>query len=183
MTASSPSWSTGTRHLSASEINDALYAFSGISAFHAADEAATAERRTYIDAHNFFVAYEFGISSMAFATIGKEEHVVVEVTVRNALAKSFGDALAGNAAAEGAAAFRTGTKIAFLAVKDGKAEPLPETVSVEAVANLNGEAGVSDSGDTRYFALPYDALKDLFRDAPILLRPRAVNDVKLPAQQ
>ena len=32
----------GTRHLSASEINDALYAFSGISAFHAADEAASA---------------------------------------------------------------------------------------------------------------------------------------------
>ena len=28
----------GTRHLSASEINDALYAFSGISAFHAADQ-------------------------------------------------------------------------------------------------------------------------------------------------
>ena len=171
----------GTRHLSASEINDALYAFSGISAFHAADEAATAEERTYIDAHNFFVAYEFGVSRMAFATIGTEEHVVVEVKVRNALADTFGDALAGNAAAKESAAFRTNAQIALLAVKDGKAEPLPETV-VEEVANLNGDTGVSASGDTRYFAMPYEALKARFGDAPILLRPRATNPVELGAQ-
>ena len=171
----------GSARLSASQINDALYAFSGISAFHAADEAATAEERTYIDAHNFYVAYEFGISRMAFATIGTEEHVVVEVKVRNALAESFGKAVAGNAAAKESAAFRSGTKIAFLAVKDGKAEPLSENV-VKAVANLNGEAGVSASGDTRYFAMPYEALKVYFGDAPILLRPSATNPVELGAQ-
>lgn len=170
----------GTRHLSASEINDALYAFSGISAFHAADEAATAEERTYIDAHNFFVAYEFGVSRMAFATIGTEEHVVVEVKVRNALADTFGEAFAEGAAAE-SAAFRTKAQIALLAVKDGKAEPLPETV-VEEVANLNGEAGVSASADTRYFALPYEALKTAFGTDPILLRPSATNPVELGAQ-
>ena len=175
----------GSAHLSASEINDALYAFSGISAFapsggafQPSDGAETG--RTYIDAHNFFVAYEFGVSRMAFTQDG--ERVVVEVTVRNALAESFGEAVAA-AAAEGAAAFRTKTKIAFLAVKDGKAEPLLETdVSVEEVANLNGEAGVSDSGDTRYFAMPYEALKVYFGDAPILLRPRATNPVELGAQ-
>ena len=165
----------GSAHLSASEINDALYAFSGISAFAPSGGAAT-EGRTYIDAHNFYVAYEFGVSRMAFATIGKEEHVVVEVKVRNALADTFGDAFA-----EGAAAFRSGTKIAFQAVKDGKAEPLPETVSVEAVANLNGDTGAA-SGDTRYFALPYEALKVYFGDAPILLRPSATNPVELGAQ-
>ena len=171
----------GSARLSASQIYDALYAFSGISAFHAADETATAEGRTYIDAHNFYVAYEFGISRMAFATIGTEEHVVVEVKVRNALAESFGKAVAGNAAAKESAAFRSGTKIAFLAVKDGKAEPLSENV-VKAVANLNGEAGVSASGDTRYFAMPYEALKVYFGDAPILLRPSATNPVELGAQ-
>ena len=130
---------------------------------------------------NFYVAYEFGISRMAFATIGTEEHVVVEVKVRNALAESFGKAVAGNAAAKESAAFRSGTKIAFLAVKDGKAEPLSENV-VKAVANLNGEAGVSASGDTRYFAMPYEALKVYFGDAPILLRPSATNPVELGAQ-
>ena len=170
----------GTAHLSASQVNDALYAFSGISAFHAADEAATAEGRTYIDAHNFYVAYEFGISHMAFATIDGKEHVVVEVKVQNALADTFGEAFAEGAAAE-SAAFRTKAQIALLAVKDGKAEPLPETV-VEEVANLNGEAGVSASADTRYFSLPYEALKEHFGDAPILLRPSATNPVELGAQ-
>ena len=172
----------GTANLSASQINDALYAFSGISAFHAADEAATADGRTYIDAHNFYVAYEFGVSRMAFATIDNKEHVVVEVKVQNALADTFGDALAGNAAAEESAAFRSGTVITLQAVKNGKAEPLPETVSVEAVANLDGEEGVSAFGNTRYFALPYEALKTAFDTAPILLRPSATNPVELGAQ-
>ncbi len=171
----------GTARLSASQINDALYAFSGISAFHAADEAATAEGRTYIDAHNFYVAYEFGVSRMAFATIDNKEHVVVEVKVQNALADTFGDAFAEGAAAE-SAAFRSGTTITLQAVKDGQIEALPETVvSVEEVANLKGDTGAA-SGNTRYFAMPYDALKKYFGDAPILLRPRAGNDVKLPAQ-
>ena len=176
----------GTRHLSASEINDALYAFSGISAFQPSvsafqpsDGAETG--RTYIDAHNFFVAYEFGVSRMAFATINGAEHVVVEVKVRNALADTFDESFAEGGAAE-PAAFRTKTTITFQAVKDGKAEPLPETVSVEEVANLDGEEGVSAFGNTRYFALPYDALKDHFGDAPILLRPRATNPVELGAQ-
>ena len=171
----------GSARLSASQINDALYAFSGISAFHAADEAATAEGRTYIDAHNFYVAYEFGVSRMAFATIDGKEHVVVEVKVRNALAESFGEAVAA-AAAEGAAAFRTKTKITFQAVKGDTVADLPlDDITVMEVANLDGEAGVSTFGNTRYFALPYEALKDRFGDAPILLRPRAGNDVKLPA--
>ena len=174
----------GTRHLSASEINDALYAFSGISAFQPSDGAETG--RTYIDAHNFYVAYEFGVSRMAFATIGNEEHVneehvVVEVKVRNALADTFGDAFA-----EGAAAFRSGTKIAFLAVKDGTVEALPsDDIKVTEVADLEG-APLADSAaraaDVRYFALPYEALQQYFRDAPILLRPRALTDVSLEAQ-
>ena len=66
-------------------------------------------------------------------------------------------------------------------MKDGKAEPLSETV-VKKVANLNGDTGVSASGDTRYFAMPYEALKARFGDAPILLRPRATNPVELGAQ-
>ncbi len=170
----------GTAHLSASQVNDALYAFSGISAFQPSDGTETETGRTYIDAHNFYVAYEFGVSRMAFATIDNKEHVVVEVKVRNALADTFGEAFAEGAAAE-SAAFRTKAQIALLAVKDGKAEPLPETV-VEEVANLNGEAGVSASADTRYFALPYEALKEHFGDAPILLRPSATNPVELGAQ-
>ena len=168
----------GTRHLSASEINDALYAFSGISAFHAADEAATAEGRTYIDAHNFYVAYEFGVSRMAFATIDGAKHVVVEVKVQNALADIFDDALAGNAAAEGAAAFRTKTKITFQAVRNGTVEALPPDITVTEVANLSGkplDGSAPIAADTRYFALPYEALKERFGDAPILLRPSASN--------
>ena len=179
----------GTRHLSASEINDALYAFSGISAFHAADEAATAEGRTYIDAHNFYVAYEFGVSRMAFATIGDVEHVVVEVKVRNALADTFPTVFARDAAIEAVdelAAFREDTEITFQAVKGGQVESLPETITVTKVADLKG-APLADSAaraaDVRYFALPYEALQQYFVDAPILLRPRAGNDVKLPAQQ
>ncbi len=177
----------GTAHLSASQINDALYAFSGISAFHAADEAATAERRTYIDAHNFYVAYEFGISRMALATVNDEESVVVEVKVRNALADTFGKAFAEGGAAE-PAAFRSGTKIAFLAVKNGQAEPLPTYVTVkEVVADLSGtplvDSATRAETDVRYFALPYAALKDYFGNAPILLRPSATNPVELPAQQ
>ena len=172
----------GTANLSASQINDALYAFSGISAFQPSDGAETETGRTYIDAHNFFVAYEFGVSRMAFATIGTEEHVVVEVKVRNALADAFPTVFARDAFAEGAAAFREDTEITFQAVKDGKAEPLPETVSVEAVANLDGEEGVSAFGNTRYFALPYEALKTAFDTAPILLRPSATNPVELGAQ-
>ena len=171
----------GTRHLSASEINDALYAFSGVSAFHAADEAATAEGRTYIDAHNFYVAYEFGVSRMAFTQDG--ERVVVEVTVRNALAKSFGDALAGNAAAEGAAAFRSGTKITLQAVKNGQVADLPEAVKVTEVANLSGTPladPATRAADVRYFAMSYKALQQYFDDAPILLRPSASNEVDLP---
>ena len=166
----------GKARLSASEINDALYAFSGISAFHAADETAIAEGRTYIDAHNFYVAYEFGISRMALATIGNEEYVVVEVKVQNALAESFGAA-----AAEGAAAFRSGTKIAFQAVKDGQVADLPST----EVADLSGKP-LADSAaradDVRYFAMSYEALQQYFDDAPILLRPRALTDVSLEAQ-
>ena len=173
----------GTRHLSASEINDALYAFSGISAFQPSDGAETKTGRTYIDAHNFFVAYEFGISSMAFTQDGAR--VVVEVTVQNALAKSFGEAVAA-AAAEGAAAFRSGTKIAFLAVKDGTVEALPSDKVME-VADLEGTQladPATRAAAARYFALPYEALQQYFDDAPILLRPRAVNnEVELPAQQ
>ena len=171
----------GTRHLSASEINDALYAFSGISAFAPSGDAATGGR-TYIDAHNFYVAYEFGISRMAFATINGAKHVVVEVKVQNALADTFPKVFARDAAIEAideSAAFRSGTKITFQAVKADGAQDLPEDAVTE-VANLNGDAGAA-SGNTRYFALPYDALKECFRDAPILLRPRAGNDVKLPA--
>ena len=167
-----------TAHLSASEINEALYAFSGISAFAPSDGAATGGR-TYIDAHNFFVAYEFGVSGMTFATIDGTACAVVEVKVRNALAESFGEAVAA-AAAEGAAAFRTKTKITFKAMKDGQAKDLPEDVMVTEVANLDGEAGRSASGDTRYFALPYEALKEFFDGAPILLRPCAENNVELP---
>ena len=169
----------GSARLSASQINDALYAFSGVSAFHAADEAATDEGRTYIDAHNFYVAYEFGISSMAFTRDGAR--VVVEVRVRNALADTFPTVFARDAAAKESAAFRTKTKITFKAMKDGQAQDLPETITVKEVANLNGDAGAA-SGDTRYFALPYDALKEHFRDAPILLRPSATNPVELGAQ-
>lgn len=172
----------GSARLSASQINDALYAFSGISAFHAADEAATAEGRTYIDAHNFYVAYEFGVSRMAFATIDGEEHVVVEVKVQNALADTFGEAFAEGAAAE-PAAFRSGTAITLQAVKNGQVADLPEAVKVTEVADLAGTTGTSTEADVRYFALPYEALQQYFDDAPILLRPRAGNDVKLPAQQ
>ena len=170
----------GTRHLSASEINDALYAFSGISAFAPSSDGAATGGRTYIDAHNFYVAYEFGISRMAFTQDG--ERVVVEVTVRNALAESFGEAVAA-AAAEGAAAFRTKTTITFQAVKDDTVADLPFT----EVANLAGkplDGSAPIAADTRYFALPYEALQPYFDDAPILLRPRAVNnEVELPAQQ
>ena len=190
----------GTRHLSASEINDALYAFSGISAFQPSDGAETETGRTYIDAHNFYVAYEFGISSMAFTQDGKR--VVVEVTVRNALA-SFGDALAGNAAAEGAAAFRTGTAITLQAVKGDTVADLPsdkvtevaDLPKVTEVADLPKVTEVADlsgttladpatrAADVRYFAMSYEALQQYFGDAPILLRPRAVNnEVELPAQ-
>ncbi len=168
----------GSAHLSASEINEALYAFSGISAFAPSGGAATGGR-TYIDAHNFFVAYEFGVSGMTFATIEGKEYAVVEVKVRNALAESFDEDVAA-AAAEGAAAFRTNTKITFKAMKDGQALDLPEDVMVTEVANLAGDEGRSASGDTRYFALPYEALKKFFGEAPILLRPCAENNVELP---
>ena len=167
-----------TAHLSASEINEALYAFSGISAFAPSDGAATGGR-TYIDAHNFYVAYEFGINRMAFATIGNDECVVVEVKVRNALTESFGKAVAA-AAAEGAAAFRSGTKITFKAVKNGQIEALTD-VTVKEVADLAGTpladpaTPATRAADARYFALPYEALKEHFRDAPILLRPSASN--------
>ena len=175
----------GSARLSASQIYDALYAFSGISAFHAADEAATAEGRTYIDAHNFYVAYEFGVSRMAFATIDGAKHVVVEVKVQNALADTFPTVFARDAAIEAvdeSAAFRSGTVITLQAVRNGTVEALPsDGITVTEVANLNGDAGGSTFGNTRYFALPYEALKDRFGDAPILLRPRAGNDVKLPA--
>ena len=174
----------GTAHLSASQINDALYAFSGISAFHAADEAATAGGRTYIDAHNFYVAYEFGVSRMAFARDGAR--VVVEVKVRNALADTFPTVFARDAAAE-PAAFREDTEITFQAVKGGQVESLPETITVTKVADLKG-APLADSAaraaDVRYFALPYAALKDYFGDDdPILLRPSASNKVELDGQQ
>ena len=188
----------GSARLSASQVNDALYAFSGISAFHAADEAATAEGRTYIDAHNFYVAYEFGISRMAFATIGNEEHVVVEVKVQNALADTFPTVFARDAAIE-PAAFRSGTTITLQAVRNGQVADLPETVPVTEVADLPETVPVTEvanlSGtqlaapasraetDVRYFALPYAALKDYFGNAPILLRPSATNPVELPAQQ
>ena len=170
----------GSAHLSASEINEALYAFSGVSAFHAADETATAKGRTYIDAHNFYVAYEFGISRMALTRDGAR--VVVEVTVRNALAATFGEAFAEGGAAE-PAAFRTGTKIVLQAVKDGQVADLPST----EVADLSGKpladsAARAETG-VRYFALPYDALEAHFGTAPILLRPSATNPVELPAQQ
>ena len=173
----------GKARLSASQINDALYAFSGVSAFHAADEAATAEGRTYIDAHNFYVAYEFGISRMVFTRDGAR--VVVEVKVQNALADTFPTVFARDAATE-PAAFRSGTKIVLQAVKDGQVADLPST-EVTEVADLSGKP-LADSAtraetDVRYFALPYDALEALFGDAPILLRPRAENKVELPAQQ
>lgn len=171
----------GTARLSASQINDALYAFSGVSAFHAADEAETAEGRTYIDAHNFYVAYEFGVSRMAFATIDGKEHVVVEVKVQNALADTFGEAFAEGAAAE-PAAFRSGTAITLQAVKNGQVADLPETVKVTEVADLTGATGTSTAADARCFALPYEALKEHFGDAPILLRPSATNPVELGAQ-
>lgn len=171
----------GTAHLSASQINDALYAFSGISAFHAADEAATAEGRTYIDAHNFYVAYEFGISRMAFATIDNKEHVVVEVKVQNALADTFGEAFAEGAAAE-PAAFRSGTTITLQAVKGDTVADLPSDITVTEVADLAGKQLAARAADVRYFALPYEALQQYFDTAPILLRPSATNPVELGAQ-
>ena len=138
---------------------------------------------------NFYVAYEFGVSRMAFATIDNKEHVVVEVKVRNALADTFPTVFARDAAIEAVdelAAFREDTEITFQAVKNGQVESLPETITVTKVADLKG-APLADSAaraaDVRYFALPYEALQQYFVDAPILLRPRAGNDVKLPAQQ
>lgn len=173
---------TGNATLRADYEHGALYAFSGISAFHAADEAATAEGRTYIDAHNFYVAYEFGVSRMAFATIDGEEHVVVEVKVQNALADTFGEAFAEGAAAE-PAAFRSGTTITLQAMKNGQIEALPtDDITVTEVADLAGKQLAARAADVRYFALPYEALLQYFGTAPILLRPSATNPVELGAQ-
>ena len=181
----------GTASLSASQINDALYAFSGISAFQPSDGAfrpsdgaETETGRTYIDAHNFFVAYEFGISSMAFTQDG--ERVVVEVRVRNALADTFPTVFARDAAAEGAAAFRTNTAITLQAVKGDTVADLPsDNITVTEVADLAGKPLADPAAratDVRYFALPYAALQQYFGDAPILLRPSASNKVELPAR-
>ena len=144
-----------THSLNASEIGEAITCFGNILAFSdkAVQTATQAEGEEYVDARHLYVAYEFGISAMAFATVDGQTYVVVEVKVRNDLANAFDGLLAGTSEASLPATFRESTLV-YLTWTDTDAEV---TDAVE-VTDLTGVTeGAASAVDTRYFRVPYDA--------------------------
>ena len=156
-----------TQHLNASEIGEAIICFGNILAFSekAPGGAATqAEGEEYVDARNLYVAYEFGISAMAFATLPDEDgaektYVVVEVKVRNDLANAFEGILADTAEARLPAIFRESTRV-YLTWADTDEENVDaeaEVTDAVEVTDLTGATpGTASAADTRYFRVPYD---------------------------
>ncbi len=156
-----------TQHLNASEIGEAITCFGNILAFSekAPGGAATqAEGEEYVDARNLYVAYEFGISAMAFATLPDEDgaektYVVVEVKVRNDLANAFEGILADTAEARLPAIFRESTRV-YLTWADTDEENVDaeaEVTDAVEVTDLTGATpGTASAADTRYFRVPYD---------------------------
>ena len=155
-----------TQHLNASEIGEAITCFGNILAFSekAPGGAATqAEGEEYVDARNLYVAYEFGISAMAFATLPDEDgaektYVVVEVKVRNDLANAFEGILADTAEARLPAIFRESTRV-YLTWADTDEENVDaeaEVTDAVEVTDLTGATpGTASAADTRYFRVPY----------------------------
>ena len=152
-----------TKRLTAAEVSDVLYAFSGVYALLPAS-AQTEEGRAWIDASNLYVAYEFGIDAMSFAQIDGKEYVVVRLRVRNALKEAFAGQIDTTAAAVNAVADFRATAVLGLTDAQGKAldgafevadlfgTPLP--ASEEVALHAERVPGV------RYLALPVEAVPE-----------------------
>ena len=146
----------GNYRLNAAEISDALICFEGIRHYGEASGAAPNDAGTtveYVDGGSFYLAYEFGIAASAFATVGKQDYVVVKVELRNALGASFPE-LAGHEVATEPAAFRATTEV-YLAWKDGDAVKDAEEVTDLTGATLGRAAAEGGLSAVRYFRVPY----------------------------
>ena len=162
----------GAYRLNAAEISEALTCFEGIRHYVSsaeapvtlADEGITSLE--YVDGSHFCLAYEFGISAMAFVSVadaagGVRPYVVVEVELRNALGDLFPD-LAGTDVAGTRATFRETTEV-YLAWGDPEArvEDAVEVTDLTGATRV-GEAEASslpsgrDRSSVRYFRVPYD---------------------------
>ena len=142
-----------TKRLTAAEVSDVLYAFSGVYALLPAS-AQTEEGREWIDASNLYVAYEFGIDAMAFAQIDGQDHVVLRLRVRNALKEAFAGQVDPSAEAVNAVAdFRASAE---LGLTDAQGQPLDGAFEVADLAGTPLPEDAKREPGLRYLALPED---------------------------
>ena len=142
-----------TKRLTAAEVSDVLYAFSGVYALLPAS-AQTEEGREWIDASNLYVAYEFGIDAMAFARIDGQDHVVLRLRVRNALKEAFAGQIDLSAEAVNAVAdFRASAE---LGLTDAQGQPLDGAFEVADLAGTPLPEDAKREPGLRYLALPED---------------------------
>ena len=167
-----------TKRLTAAEVSDVLYAFSGVYALLPAS-AQTEEGREWIDASNLYVAYEFGIDAMAFAQIDGKEHAVVRLRVRNALKEAFAGQIDTTAAAVNAEADFRAT--AELGLTDAQGQPLDCAFEVADLAGTPLPASeevalhAARTPGVRYLALPVEAVPEdgLIKAQALPSEPRA----------
>ena len=142
-----------TKRLTAAEVSDVLYAFSGVYALLPAS-AQTEAGREWIDASNLYVAYEFGIDAMAFAQIDGQDHVVLRLRVRNALKEAFAGQVDPSAEAVNAVAdFRASAE---LGLTDAQGQPLDGAFEVADLAGTPLPVDAKREPGVRYLALPED---------------------------
>ncbi len=167
-----------TKRLTAAEVSDVLYAFSGVYALLPAS-AQTEEGREWIDASNLYVAYEFGIDAMAFARIDGKEHAIVRLRVRNALKEAFDGQIDLSAEAVNAEADFRAT--AVLGLTDAQGKSLDGTFEVADLAGTPLPASeevalhAARTPGVRYLALPVEAVPEdgLIKAQALPSEPRA----------
>lgn len=169
----------GNYRLNEEEIGNAFRCFEGVWTFdhEKAEGAGQAGSVTYVDAQNFYMAYEFGISRVTVAPVSElsktddDLYVIAEVTVKQKVTEQWPNLARGLTRT---AAFAPGVAFelwghrpgAAVTTAEGTASTPPHKdftgyVKFDGVVELsafNGgplAAGQTRSGGTRWFAIPY----------------------------
>lgn len=161
----------GNYRLNEEEIVNAFRCFEGVWTFdhEKAEGAGQAEGVTYVDAQNFYMAYEFGISRVTVAPVkGLSDHalyVIAEVTVKQKVTEQWPNLARGLTRT---AAFAPGVAFELWGHRPGAAVTTAEGststpphkdftgyVKFDGVVELESFDGGPKTDGTRWFAIPY----------------------------
>lgn len=161
----------GNYRLNEEEIVNAFRCFEGVWTFdhEKAEEAGQAEGVTYVDAQNFYMAYEFGISRVTVAPVeGLSDHalyVIAEVKVVQKVNEQWSKLERG---LNRTAAFAPGVTFELWGHRPGAAvttaegststpphKDFTDYVKFDGVVELESFDGGPKTDGTRWFAIPY----------------------------